>query len=113
MEKDILELYETAKNAIDKMMRKVIKEDPELTDEEDIRVQTELLLTLKLTDKVKHAATLPDEVEKAIQYTMRVFNKAFHEVYDLYLQELQEKNIESTITKEDVEKTKQNLGEER
>lgn len=92
MEDNKLELYEVAKRVINRMMRKVMKEDSKLIDEEDIRVQTELRLTLKLTDKVKTSKSLSDEAEKAIVYTMQVFNKAFHEVYHLYLEELQEEN---------------------
>lgn len=96
MEENKSLLYEYAKNAISRMMRKVMKEDPKLIHEEDIRVQTELRLSLELTDTVKTSKPLPDEVEKAIQYTMQVFNKAFHEVYRLYLEELQQRGIEST-----------------
>ena len=96
MEQNKVTLYELAKNQINKMMRTVIQEDPKLIHEEDIRVQTELQLALKLTDIVKTNETLSDGIEKAIEYTMQVFNKAFHEVYELYLEELQQRGIEST-----------------
>lgn len=99
MEENKSLLYEYAKNAINRMMRKVMKEDPKLIHEEDIRVQTQLRLSLELTDTVKTSKPLSDEVEKAIEYTMQVFNKAFYEVYRLYLEEAQQRGIESiTLT---------------
>ena len=108
MEENKSKLYEVAKKVIDKRMRKVIKEDPKLIDEEDIRVQTELQLVLKLTKTVKDPNSLSDESEKTIQYIMQVFNKAFHEMYELYCEEQQPKNKEK---EEEQDKTQERTDE--
>lgn len=115
MEKNEVTLYELAKKQIDKTMRKVISENKELANERNIKEQTAIQLSLRLTDTIETSGSfLSDKVEKAIEYTMQVFDKAFAEVYKRYLQEQQEEKQQSIVAQSAMDKTKQeNLGEER
>lgn len=92
MEKE--KLYEITKRIIGNTIKKVMRNNPKLVDQEDIRVQAQALLIKQLTDKVDISSDFSDEKEKTIEYVMRVFNRAFAEEYKQYIPEEQIKEQE-------------------
>lgn len=108
MEENKLRLYESTKEMIFRVIKKVMRENPKLTNEEDIRELTEIITILQLTNQ-DDASDISDETEKEIEYRMQVFNKAFAEAYKQYINEEKNKENEkfkdciSTEVEEDLE----------
>ncbi|MBO5478261.1 MAG: hypothetical protein J6A04_00800 [Clostridia bacterium] len=85
-----MKIYQLAERIITQTMNKVIRENPNMKDREDIRIATETAILLPLTK-----VNVSEEIEKEIESIMQVYNTVFNRVYTKYISLCEENRLKS------------------
>lgn len=80
MEKNDLSFEEKAEQLITQKIKEVIIQKPQLLEEEDVRVETEIKILLLLTEET-NSKVEDSDLDKEIEYIMNVFDKKFDTLY--------------------------------
>lgn len=80
MEKNDLSFEEKAEQLITQKIKEVIIQKPQLLEEEDVRVETEIKILLLLTEET-NSKVEDSDLYKEIEYIMNVFDKKFDTLY--------------------------------
>lgn len=97
-------LDKLAKRIIEQNMKKVIIEKPNLSDKDDIKLETQLKIMLPLTyeEEDKEKARINEKMQQELLGILEIFDKTFDKIYEEYVEKETEKSSKEKALKEEL-----------